>query len=37
MTLEASENSEILYSANQENSEKDSNDGEADSGKDISL
>ena len=37
MTLEASENSEILYSANQENSERDSKDGEADSGKDISL
>ena len=37
IALEASENLASLNSANQENSEKDSNDGEADSGKDISL
>ena len=37
IALEASGNLASLNSANQENSEKDSNDGEADSGKDISL
>jgi len=37
IALEASENLASLNSANQENSEKDSNDGEADSGKDISF
>jgi signal peptidase II len=35
--LEGSENSESLNSANQENLPKDTNDGEADSGKEISL
>ena len=37
IALEASGNLASLNSANRENSEKDSNDGEADSGKDISL
>ena len=35
MNLETAEQSEVLYSANQEDSKKDSYDGEADSGKEI--
>ena len=35
MTLETTEQSEVLYSANQEDSKKDSYGGEADSGKEI--